>query len=76
MTKNWYTENGFKISSLIEQSEIDRAEREVTAAYVTPICGMLTDPNYVQTNAIGNLALFPLLSRSIFLPRAGAKTQT
>ena len=76
MTKDWYSQNGFKISSLIDQSEIDRAEKEVTAAYIVPIVGEVETPTEVQKNAIGNLAFLLLLQRSIFLTRAGAKTKT
>lgn len=76
MTKDWYADNGFKMSNLIDQSEIDRAEREVTAAYVEPICGEVSELTDVQKNAIGNLAFLLLLQRSIFLTRAGAKLKT
>lgn len=76
MTKDWYADNGFKMSNLIDQSEIDRAEREVTAAYVEPICGEVSELTEAQKNAIGNLAFLLLLQRSIFLTRAGAKTKT
>lgn len=76
MTKEWYSEHGFKISSLIDQTEIDRAETEVTAAYVVPIAGAATVPAEVRENAIGNLAFLLLLQRSMFLTRAGAKIKT
>lgn len=76
MTKDWYTDHGFKMSNLIDQSEIDRAEREVTAAYVEPICGEVSELTEEQENAVGNLAFLLLLQRSIFLTRAGAKTKT
>lgn len=76
MTKEWYSEHGFKISSLIDQTEIDRAEAEVSVAYVVPIAGGATVPAEVRQNAIGNLAFLLLLQRSIFLTRAGAKTKT
>lgn len=76
MLKQWYIEHGFKMSSLIEQAEIDRAEREVTAAYIVPIAGETETPSEVQKNAVGNLAFLLLLQRSIFLTRAGAKTKT
>lgn len=75
MTKQWYLEHGFKISSLLEQTEIDNAEREVTEAYVEPIATE-TVPVEVKENAVGNLAFLLLLQRSIFLTRAGAKAKT
>ena len=36
MTAQWYNEHGYKVSTLLAQSEIDRAEADVTAAYITP----------------------------------------
>lgn len=77
MTKQWYIEHGFKMSSLIDNAEITRAERDVTAAYVTPIIGGVQNvPAEVRENAVGNLAFLLLLQRSTFLTRAGAKTKT
>lgn len=76
MTKDWYSEHGYKMSSLIDQAEIDRAEREVTAAYVTPIVGDVQVDEDVKQNAVGNLAFLLLLQRSIFATRAGAKIKT
>lgn len=76
MTKQWYIENGFKISSLIDDTEIARAERDVTNAYIVPIVGSVNVPASVRENAIGNLAFLLLMQRSTFLTRAGAKTKT
>ena len=76
MTKQWYIEHGFKMSSMIEEAEIARAERDVTAAYITPIIGERTIPAETRENAIGNLAFLLLLQRTTFLTRAGAKTKT
>lgn len=76
MTKQWYQEQGYKMSSQIEQTEIDRAERDVTAAYIVPIVGSATISASVRQNAIAELAFLLLLQRSIFATRAGAKTKT
>ena len=76
MTRQWYIEHGFKISSYIEETEIARAERDVVAAYVLPIEGTATIPANVREEAIGNLAFLLILRRSIFATRAGAKTKT
>lgn len=76
MTKNWYIEHGYKVSSLIEQTEIDRAERDVIAAYVVPIENGATIDATVRENAVGQLAFLLLLQRTLFLTRAGAKTKT
>ena len=76
MTKQWYQEHGYKMSSQIEQTEIDRAERDVTAAYIVPIVGGATISASVRQNAIAELAFLLLLQRSIFATRAGARTKT
>lgn len=79
MTKDWYLQHGFKLSPLIEQAEIESAERDVRTAYVTPIIGSATVPSEYEAvveNAVGNLAFLLMLQRSIFLTRAGAKIKT
>lgn len=76
MTKQWYQEHGFKLSNYVEDNEIDRAERDVVAAYILPIIGDLEIEAEKRENAIGNLAFLLLLQRSTFLTRAGAKTKT
>lgn len=76
MTKTWYSEHGFKLSSLIDDTEIARAEREITAAYITPIVGDATVTQAVLENAIGTLAFLLILQKTLFATRAGAKTKT
>lgn len=76
MTKTWYSEHGFKLSSLIDDAEIARAEREVTAAYITPIVGDATVTQAVLENAVGTLAFLLILQKTLFATRAGAKTKT
>lgn len=77
MNKQWYSTNGFELSSLIDDNKIARAEREVTAAYITPIVGSATNIDTdVLNRAIGSLAFLLLLQRSIFATRAGAKVKT
>lgn len=76
MTKQWYQENGYALSSLISDAEITRAERDVTDAYITPIVGSATVSQEVKERAIGNLAFLLILQRTIFATRAGAKVKT
>ena len=76
MTRQWYQEHGFKMSSLIDETEIARAEADVTAAYIVPIVGGVVIPTSVRESAIANLAFLLLLQRSTFLTRAGAKSKT
>lgn len=74
MTKQWYLEQGYKLSAQIEEAEIARAEADVTAAYVAPIVGTSKNvPVEMVQKAVGNLAFLLLLQRSIFATRAGAK---
>ena len=76
MTKQWYQENGYEISSYVSDAAIARAERDVTDAYVTPIVGNATVSQQIKERAIGNLAFLLILQRSIFATRAGAKVKT
>lgn len=78
MTRDWYIEHGFKVSSQLDTNEIDRAERDVLAAYIEPIEDAGSERASAETreNAIGNLAFLLLLQRSTFLTRAGAKMKT
>ena len=76
MTKQWYQENGYEISSYVSDAAISRAERDVTDAYVTPIVGNATVSQQIKERAIGNLAFLLILQRSIFATRAGAKVKT
>ena len=76
MTKTWYSEHGFKLSSLIDDAEISRAEREVTDAYITPIVGDAEVAQGVLENAVGTLAFLLILQKTLFATRAGAKTKT
>lgn len=76
MTKQWYQDHGFELSSLISDKKIEQAEADVTLAYIKPIVGTTTVPQEVRERALGNLAFLLILQRSIFATRAGAKTKT
>lgn len=76
MTKKWYQDNGYEMGSLIDDAAIERAERDVTDAYVTPIVGAAQVDTSVRERAVGNLAFLLLLQRTIFATRAGAKIKT
>lgn len=76
MTKQWYQANGYEMGSLIDDAAIERAERDVTDAYVTPIVGTANVSTEVRERAVGNLAFLLLLQRTIFATRAGAKIKT
>ena len=76
MTKQWYKQNGYELSSLTTDEAIERAERDVTDAYVTPIVGSAQVSEVVKQRAVGNLAFLLILQRSIVATRAGAKGKT
>lgn len=73
MTKQEYHNAGFRLSLHVEQSDIDRAEREVTAAYCKPLAPKLDATNEAYKNAVMNLAFLWLLQHSLFGTRSGAK---
>lgn len=73
MTKQEYQEAGFRLSLQVEQADIDRAEREVTAAYCKPIAPAIDTTNAAYRNAVMNLAFLWLLQHSLFGTRSGAK---
>lgn len=71
MTAEQYKNAGFRLSQLIAQAEIDRAERDVRAAYIEPIVG---DMESEQVDAaVMELAYMLLLKRNCFATRSGAK---
>lgn len=76
MTKQWYIEHGYKVSALIDEAEISRAEKDIELAYIEPIVGDKNVPDEVRDEAVGALVFLLLLQRTIFLTRAGAKTKT
>lgn len=76
MTRNWYIEHGYKLSSLIDEAEIARAEADVVDAYIEPIVGDKIIPAETRQETIGALAFLLLSQRNIFVTRAGAKTKT
>lgn len=76
MTKDWYKQNGFELSAYIDDAVIERAENEVTEAYVNPIVGGATIAEETRQRVIGSLAFLLMLQRTIFATRAGAKVKT
>ena len=76
MTKQWYQEHGFKMSTYIEEAEIARAEMLVRDAYITPIVGSVVVSADVINKTVAELAFLYLLQQSVFLTRAGAKIKS
>ena len=75
MTPQEYTSRGFSVSLHIDQSVIDRAEKDARAAYITPILGNGAAGEVVD-DAICNLAFMLMTQRNVFVTRSGAKEKT
>lgn len=76
MTAADYLAAGFKVSTIIEQPDIDRAEESIKQAYLNPITTTLTVANKAYKNALMNLTFLFLLKRdNLTITRAGAKTK-
>lgn len=75
MTKQDYINEGFRISMQIDDKELQRAEKEVSEAYIVKV-----KPNYSTTDfdtkiAVMQLAVILLLQRNAVVTRAGGKTK-
>lgn len=74
MTKSEYIEAGYRLSLQVEQTQIDRAESEVIAAYCARIAPTMSVSDEAYKSAVMTLAFLWLLQHSAFATRAGAKT--
>lgn len=72
MTKDWYKQQGYELSSLIEDSKIAVAEKIVKESYLLPL-GIAEEGN---EELIGALAYVWILTQNIFATRSGAKVKT
>lgn len=74
-----YISAGYPVSSLIAQSVIDRAEKDVTAAYIVPIVGSVPSQTELSTDplksALMGLSALLVQQRTISATRAGAKAK-
>lgn len=77
MTKEWYQENGYKLGSNFDQAQIDRAEGDVVAAYVSRILPEAdTEHDADVQKAVADLTFLLLTRRNTFITRSGAKEKT
>lgn len=67
-----YRAAGYALSSMIDQTAIDRAEADIKQCYLSPL-GVIDYTNKDVCDALGNLAYLLVLQRSIVATRAGAK---
>lgn len=75
MTAQEYRARGYEVSLQLEQAVIDRAEREVAAAYIAPITDKGTDNDDVK-EAVFALAYLRMTQQRFFATRSGGKTKT
>ena len=75
MTAQEYIAKGFRVSGQVLQAEIDRAEREVVAAYIAKVAPAysLTDADVKE--AVMQLAVILLLQRHAVATRSGGKNK-
>ena len=74
-----YKAAGYRLSQLIDQAEVTRAEKDVVAAYIVPLIGHIpTDQEKAAEplkTAIMSLSFLLIQQRSATATRAGAKTK-
>ena len=76
MVASDYKQNGFLLSTLIDQKIIDRAENDVILNYIQPICPELSPTDSLYKKAVMTLAFFLMCKRNnVFMTRSGAKTK-
>ena len=71
-----YRANGYNLSQYIDDATVQRAEREVTAAYLVPLVGDEVDvTSEPEKSVLMSLAFLLIQQRSISATRAGGKTK-
>lgn len=76
MSPSDYKQNGFLLSTLLDQTIINRAESDVIVNYIQPICPDLNPLSPLYKKAVMTLAFYLMCKRNnIFMTRSGAKTK-
>lgn len=76
MSPSDYKSNGFLLSTLLDQTIINRAESDVIVNYIQPICPDLNPLSPLYKKAVMTLAFYLMCKRNnIFMTRSGAKTK-
>lgn len=73
MTKEWYKSKGYHICLEGTQEVIDRAEREVKVAYISPILPNADFNKEDVKQCLADLAYMRMLQITLFVTRSGAK---
>ena len=76
MTANDYQNKGYKISQLVLQAVIDKAEDTAKSAYIYPIISNAQTTDEDVKNAVMAIAYLIMCRNNVFVTRAGAKTKT
>lgn len=73
-TPSEYKQNGFLLSTLIDQKIIDRAEEDIINSYILPICPNIDTTSDLYKKALMTLTFMLLCKRdNVFMTRSGAK---
>lgn len=75
MDANEYREAGYRVSLQVSQAEIDRAEREVTEAYIAKVAPSFDAENTTIKACVMSLASILLIQRHAVATRAGGKVK-
>ena len=75
MTAQEYIAKGFRVSGQVLQTEIDRAEREVVAAYIAKVAPAYSLTDADTKEAVMQLAVILLLQRHAVATRSGGKNK-
>lgn len=75
MTVEEYKAAGFRVSAQVSQQEIDRAEKEVTEAYIVKVAPSFDSTDADVKAAVMQLAVILLLNRHAVASRSGGKTK-
>jgi hypothetical protein len=75
MTTEDYKAAGFRLSAQVSPQEIDRAEKDVTEAYIAKVTPSFDSTDADVKAAVMQLAVILLLNRHAVATRSGGKTK-
>lgn len=75
MTAQEYQAAGYRVSQQVMQSEIDRAEADVTAAYIAKVAPTFSSTDADVKAAVMQLTVILLTNRHAVATRSGGKTK-
>lgn len=75
MTPQEYQTAGFRFSQQVMQNEIDRAEKDVTEAYISKVAPAFSSTDADVKAAVMQLAFILMLRRAAVVTRSGGKVK-